>query len=276
MQKNITFASIDIHTSRQWMEQRSRPLLAVLGWELRRRMLSRSSRILLALLFLFSGFITWVQLFDGGVAFDARWPLFDIVQALGDLLWLFLMLVPIIVADAVVRDYKQRVHEIIMTTAVPTWAYVWGRFLAGLCICFLLALPMLVTLLVADLFWNILVGSHPGYLVPDMGTVIVFWAVIILPVMLLVSGLSFGLSTLLPRLSGQAKLIILLGWILVCQGFVSYAGDYAQRMQLARLLASKIPDLSPWLWLLPVYAGLGMVCVGLAAVLFRRFSDVLH
>jgi ABC-type transport system involved in multi-copper enzyme maturation permease subunit len=102
-------------------------------------MLSRSSRILLALLFLFSAYITWIQLFDAGVAFDSRWPLLDIVAALGDLLWLLLMLVPIIVADAVVRDYKQRLHELIMTTAVPTWAYVWGRFLAGLCICFLLA-----------------------------------------------------------------------------------------------------------------------------------------
>lgn len=266
MQKNITFASIDIHTSRQWMEQRSRPLLAVLGWELRRRMLSRSSRILLPLLFLFSAYITWIQLFNAGVAFDSRWPLLDIVGALGDLLWLLLMLVPIIVADAVVRDYKQQLHELIMTTAVPTWAYVWGRFLAGLCICFLLALPMLATLLIADLFWNVLVGSHPGYLVPDMGTVVVLWAVIILPVTLLVSGLSFGLSTLLPRLSGQAKLIIFLGWVLVCLVVVS-------RVQLVRLL---IPDLSPWLRLLPVYAGLGIVCVGLAAVLFRRFSDVLH
>ena len=276
MQKNITFASIDIQSSRRWMERHSRPLLAVLGWELRRRMLSRSSRILLVLLFLFSGFITWVQLFDGGVTFDARWPLFDIVQALGDLLWLFLMLVPIIVADAVVRDYKQRLHELVMTTAVPTWAYIWGRFLASLCICFLLALPMLATLLVADLFWNVLVGSHPGYLVPDMGTVVVLWAAIILPAILLVSGLSFSLSTLLPRLSGQAKLIILLGWILLCQVVISYTGDYAQRMQLAHLLASKIPDLSPWLWPPFVYAGLGIVCVGLAAVLFRRFSDVLH
>jgi len=266
MQKNITFASIDIHSSRQWMEQRSRPLLAVLGWELRRRMLSRSSRILLALLFLFSGFIMWVQLFNGGVAFDARWPLFDIVQALSDLLWLLLMLVPIIIADAVVRDYKQRLHEIIMTTAVPTWAYVCGRFLAGLCVCFLLALPMLATLLVADLFWNVLVGSHPGYLVPGMGTVVVLWAVIILPVMLLVGGLSFGLSTLLPRLSGQAKLIIFLGWILLCLVVVS-------RVELVHLL---IPDLSPWLRLLPVFAGLGIVCVGLATILFRRFRDVLH
>src|SRR5260370_34701276 len=42
------------------------------------------------------------------------------------------MLLPFVNADGVTRDLSRRTHELLMATALPTWAYVWGRYLAGL------------------------------------------------------------------------------------------------------------------------------------------------
>src|SRR5256884_3560350 len=49
--------------------------------------------------------------------------------------------------DGVTRDLNRRTHELLMTTALPTWAYVWGRYLAGLVMSLGLALLLLASIL---------------------------------------------------------------------------------------------------------------------------------
>src|SRR5258707_6698924 len=45
---------------------------------------------------------------------------------------LFGVLPPFVAGDGVALDLNRRTHELMMTTPVPTWAYVWGRYLAGI------------------------------------------------------------------------------------------------------------------------------------------------
>jgi hypothetical protein len=39
---------------------------------------------------------------------------------------------PFIAADGVARDVQRRTHELLMASAVPSRAYIWGRFLSSL------------------------------------------------------------------------------------------------------------------------------------------------
>jgi hypothetical protein len=129
----------------------------------------------------------------------------------------------------------------------------------------------------------------------------------------LVTGVSFALGTLLPRFSNPVKILVLTAWFLslylsIPQNALSvypawdptsramasvlytqykpetepdlilqYPKDMAalqQMRQRIRDIEQKMPDLLPWLPPKLVYAGLGLAFVALAAAGFRRFRNV--
>src|SRR5579859_1570824 len=138
--------------------QRARPLLAVMAWEARRLRASRASWISALVAFCLFLFAIWIARapiqmgfgnaagsFSASVAGTSAWGLIVIFPSF--LLFPLAIVLPFISADGVGRDLKRRAHELLMTTALPTWAYVWGRYLVVL----LLSLGLAVALLAAIL-----------------------------------------------------------------------------------------------------------------------------
>lgn len=124
-------------SSRQQTQAAQRPnaLLSVLTWELRR---FRASRLfgVQALRF----FVLWLErepdtfglntLVIFFVAGTSAWGLLESLPI--GLLMLLVFLLPFVNADGVTRDLQRRIHELLMTTTLPTRAYVWERYLMGL------------------------------------------------------------------------------------------------------------------------------------------------
>ena len=100
------------------------------------------------------------------------------------------------------RDLHRRTHELLLTTALPTWAYVWGRYLVGLVMSLGLAVLLLVAILGMGGLLHLTVTDYPA---PQIGTVLLLWVGMVLPATILVSSLGFALGTLLPRLSTLIK-----------------------------------------------------------------------
>jgi hypothetical protein len=133
--------------------RRTSPLLPVLIWELRR---FRASRLF------------WFQalgcfcflLFVAGTS--AR----GLLHTLPLVLVVLVLLLPFVTADGVTRDLSRRTHELLMTTALPTWAYVWGRYLAGLLISLGLALLLLASILGMGGLLHLTVADYP---LPQIG-----------------------------------------------------------------------------------------------------------
>jgi ABC-type transport system involved in multi-copper enzyme maturation permease subunit len=243
-------------------------LLTVLSWELRRQTMTRFSRVMIVVITLLFGVITWAQLFASQPRIT-HLPLYDEVITIEVLIWIFLMFVPPLVADLVTRDYKQRTHELLMATALHSRAYIWGRYLAGLCICLAMILPGLFVQLASCWLWP------GGYAAPNAGTVLGLWLLIVLPIILVVSGLSFSLSTLLPRLPGGIKLVALIAWAIACQIVISWLTSLPQFTQLQLELAHNIPNLAAWVWPRTICLLVGLGSVALTARFFKRFSNVL-
>ena len=124
-------------------------LLRVMAWELRR---FRASRLFWFQAFGLFGFLllmTWAMhapeqmtlgkhVGGGGgdgeslSGFIAGTSAGGLLHTLPIVLMVLALLLPFVTADGVTRDVNRRTHELLMTTALPTWAYVWGRYLAGL------------------------------------------------------------------------------------------------------------------------------------------------
>lgn len=290
----------------------------VLSWELRRLLSNRSTWALAAgaelffvVLLLFKH--SWqLNLSDrpGAASFtivgsSAVGMLLEVVFAV---LLLFGMCLPFVAADGVARDYRERVHELVMTTPVPGWAYVAGRYLATL----LLGLVLCVETLVAALVVNVLLGrTAAGYPAPDVGTLITVWALVVLPAATLLLSLSFALGTLWPRLANVLKLAVLIAWIgifvfgrggslpawfqqwipgwdptsyslaaagedLATQRYAQLAAGATGTAQAAVLTAQdRLPSLQPWVLPHLGLVVLGLACAVVAAIGFRRFRDVL-
>ena len=192
--------------------------LTVCAWELRRLLACRSTLIGAPVLALF---------FVGIVLIKHQWTLplgadspqtisilastaFGQIYEMVGVLLLFLgMLMPFLTADAVARDRKKRVHELLMATPVRSSAYVWGRYLAVL----------LVALLAAALWrsrrWSPTwcCTTVQGLPAPSLVSWIPSWLVLVLPSVVLVGGIAFMLGTLLPRWAMAAKVAVLLGWV---------------------------------------------------------------
>jgi ABC-type transport system involved in multi-copper enzyme maturation permease subunit len=296
---------------------RSQPLWTVFRWELRRLSASRTLWISALLVFALTCLIevglstnpdTTTFPSDFGprtvkVDWLSNYGLFhNLPFFLGMVLALF---IPFLCTDGVALDLKRRTHELVMTTAVPSGAYVWGRYLSGLLVSLGLACVMLLGIVATAL------GMHqlqPDLvLAPDLRGIVFLWAVLFLPSVLILSGISFGLGTLYPSLSNAIKVAVLLLWFLdrpiinrVLTGNAVMLWDptsqsaastpstgqvltqLAQQTQhlspaqfLVRLhaLFSQLPDVSAWIGPRLVWIGAGIGCVALASVLFRRFQD---
>jgi ABC-type transport system involved in multi-copper enzyme maturation permease subunit len=201
------------------------PLARVMAWELRRLRASRLLWLQALGFFALSLFLTWIQqiplglnhkqasvFYPGFVAGTSAWGLM-LTLPTGTLLLLGMFL-PFINADSVTRDRSQRTHELILATVLPTWAYVWGRYLVGLLISLTLAGLALVAILVMGVVLHVTVADYP---VPQIGPQLVIWVGMVVSATLLVSSLSFALGTLLPRLVMLVKLATLLAWFLGSQ-----------------------------------------------------------
>ncbi|EFH80843.1 ABC transporter permease [Ktedonobacter racemifer] len=231
-----------------------------------------------------------------------------LLRTLPTVLIVLVLLLPFVTADGVTRDLQRRTHELLMTTALPTWAYVWGRYLAGLVMSLGLALLLLASILGMGGLLHLTVADYP---LPQIGTVLLLWVGMVLPATILVSSFGFALSTLFPRLSTLVKVVILVAWIvgalviplglgdnttppawyvnwdptsgitahgLLPSYFINLDPTITSEAQLQQFLLSienKMPDLAGWFVPHLLLAGFSLVLVLVVALAFKRFRDVL-
>ena len=297
---------------------RPHPLLSVMAWELRRFRASRLFWLQALGFFCFLLFLTWGQgmpdhflhvkgsvVISGFVAGTSAWGL---LLTLPLALVLLVLLLPFITADGVTRDLSRRTHELLMTTALPTWAYVWGRYLVGLLMSLGLALLMLTSILGMGWLQHLTVPAYP---LPQISAVLLLWVGMVVPAVILVSSLSFALGTLLPRHSTLIKVVILVAWIMgavvlptgfsnttppawyvnwdptsavTALGLLSpYSFDNAamkatseaQFQQIFLTMENKLPDLAYWFAPHLLLAGFSLALVLIAALAFKRSRAVL-
>jgi ABC-type transport system involved in multi-copper enzyme maturation permease subunit len=242
---------------------------------------------------------------NGFVAGTSAWGL---LETLPLALLLLVLLLPFVTADGVTRDLNRRTHELLMTTALPTWAYVWGRYLIGLLMSLGLALLLLAAILGMGLLLHLTIPAYP---LPLASNVLLLWVGMVLPATVLVSSLSFALGTLLPRQANLVKIVILLGWIVgavilptglrntippawysnwdptsavTALGMLpqySFADTIrkvtseAQFQQILLTVENKVPDIGTWFASHLLLAGFSLVLVLVAALAFKRSRDTL-
>jgi len=300
--------------------RRPHPLLAVMAWEARRLRASRfhwSIPLLVFVLFLIDFWparhphrVTFAGM-DYLVAGTSAWGLVDLLAT--RLFLLLALLLPFVCVDGVARDVKRRTHELLMTTTLPSWAYIWGRYLLTLLLGLGLALVLLAALLTLGFGLPLI---DPPYAAPDVGNILTLWAVIVVPATILLSSVSFALGAWLPRHSNIVKvgaLIVWLGWTGIftvltlpgqptlsnwflaidptSNGF-SGVGDLhyfntiyshlahvpvttpgAQIAQTVQTVDQRLPDLSAWLTSQLIWAALGVALIVLLTRTFRRFRN---
>ncbi|GCE09166.1 ABC transporter permease [Dictyobacter aurantiacus] len=200
--------------------QRPRLIARVIAWELRRFQASRIFWLQALGFFGLALLLVWSQKipltlnhaqavvpFDGYLAETSAWGLLRTLST--GLLLLLGMLLPFINADGAARDLSRRTYELLMATALPTRVYLWGRYLSGLLLSLGLTLLTLVALLGMGWFWHLKFADYP---MPDIGVLLAVWGGLIVPATIVVSGLSFALSTLLPRLTILVKVALMVAW----------------------------------------------------------------
>ena len=300
--------------------ERPRPLQSVMAWELRRFRASRLFWLQALGFFCLLLFVMWASrapeqfgtvhgtvAINGFVAGTSAWGL---LRTLPIALVLLVLLLPFVNADGVTRDLQRRTHELLMTTALPTWAYVWGRYLIGL----LMSLGLAVLLLAAILGMGLLLHlTIPAYPLPPTGAVLLLWVGMALPATVLVSSLGFALGTLLPRLTNLVKIVILVGWVIgaviLPSGFNTttppawyvnwdptsavtalgilpqYSGNFnglqgvtseVQLQQIFLPIENKMPDIAGWFAPHLLLAGFSLGLVLVTALAFKRSRDVLN
>ena len=206
--------------------RRTTPLWNVLAWELRRLMQSRLTWLLALICFALFLFMIWSDrgpstytaqhlsptlsyYFSGNIPYVS--PARLSYQLHRTALLLLLMALPFLCADGVARDLKRHTHELVMTTSLPTWAYVLGRYLIVLGLSLGLGVELLGAILAMDLAMHLFVGG-PEYVLPQVGPIVTFWAVLALPTIVLISSATFLLGTLLPQYANLVKIGSMLGW----------------------------------------------------------------
>jgi len=294
------------------------PLTRVVTWELRRFLASR--------LFWFQALGFWGFLLliiwalhasdqTGTVAGSEQLSAYvagtsarGLLRTLPTYLIILALLLPFVTADGVTRDLNRRTHELLMTTALPTWAYVLGRYLAGLVLSLALALLLLASILGMGWLLHLTVTDYPA---PEIGTVLLLWVGMAVSATILVSSLGFALSTLLPRLSTLVKVVIMVAWLvgalviplglgktttpptwyvnwdptsgITARGLLpAYAihlgptiTSEAQLQQLILTAENKMPDLAGWFVPHLLLAGVSLVLVLVAALAFKRSRETL-
>jgi ABC-type transport system involved in multi-copper enzyme maturation permease subunit len=318
-----------------------RPLLAVLRWELRRTLISPATWILAAMLIVVS--VVFLLLSRQQENFGQSYPAptgYVTHSVTGAIPWttpfgmavllpfpalFFGLFLPFATTDGAARDLRRRTHELLMTTPVPTWAYVWGRYLACALLCLGLAVLFLAGIVLTGLVQH---GVQPDtYPALDLPATLAIWALIVLPPAILLSGLSFALGTLLPQRTNIVKVGIVFCWFVGGNFLPAYMLDRASRSpgfspdhlpawytaylawdpsfvgsgnvhvmgQFQGIISSivrnyalseqdvlqqvcqvelRMPDLSSFVAPHLVWAAVGLVCVVVAALIFRRFRNV--
>jgi ABC-type transport system involved in multi-copper enzyme maturation permease subunit len=283
-------------------------------WELRRFCASRLFWLQALGVFCFLLLLTWTQktpehvyIGTGHVAFSgfiAGTSAAGLMHTLPLSLVVLVMFLPFVNADSVTRDVSRHTHELLMTTALPTWAYVWGRYLIGLVVSLGLALLMLAAIQVMGVLLHLTVTGYPA---PEIGNLMILWAGMVVPATILVSSLSFALGTILPRLTTLVKVVILVGWIvggvilpaafrdttppawyvnwdptsgMTGLGMLSqYSLDFravtsaAHLQQMLLSVENKGPDVGGWFAPHLLLAGVSVALVLVAALAFQRSRD---
>jgi ABC-type transport system involved in multi-copper enzyme maturation permease subunit len=301
--------------SRKDFGSSSSSLIDVAAWELRRLAASPSNFAIVGVIFaLFAGLVwvkhTWAVPVETGagrgvvltvLGSTALGTVFEVVALL---LLFFGMLVPFVVADAVARDHRQRVHELLMATPISTSAYVWGRFLASTAVALILSIVMLIAVAAADLLIHM---TEPGFPITNGGGLALTWAVLVAPAVVVIGALSFMLSTLLPRLATPAKVAVVLFWVMLSLvvdighglggfGYWTPTGNgvlkvlpQAAAERYSQILANgaadptaaalqvqqQIPDLAPWAGPHLGLVILGAIFVAITMIGFQRFKNAL-
>jgi ABC-type transport system involved in multi-copper enzyme maturation permease subunit len=201
-------------------------LLQVVSWEARRYQADPSSRRLLLIAFGLFLLVMWLVHYPASAGFSiatqgdssafitfrvSGTSAFGMVLLLFPFSFLLALLLPLLSSGGVARDVKYRTHELLMTTPVPSWVYVTGRYLFCLLASVGLALLMLLAILLMGLTLHF---TDRAYLVPQIDAAFSLWAVAILPMTVLISSLSFALGTLLPRHANLAALGTIVAWYL--------------------------------------------------------------
>src|SRR5260221_5771426 len=320
---NITLTS----NRQQTMTRRIPSFLDVTAWEARRFLASRSNRRLIFLALALFLLFMWLFKYGDTVGFS-RGPGFNFIfQVSGTTAWglagwfalftaLLSLLLPFMNAVGVAHDVKDRTYELLMSTPVPTWAYVTGRFLFCLLASLGLALLLLASVLLMGLVSHL---TQKDYLPPQVNFALTLWLIVILPSTMLLSSLSFALGTLLSRYANLAPLGIIVLWFLFSVvnapvfGLPSWYGTweptnfgmatilqqpYSQGLQTiqSRLweanqltpdllrqfttsfqsLQQTTPDLLPWLGTHLIQLGVGLVFVLIVVLTFKRSRSVLN
>ena len=293
----------------------SSSLVDVAAWELRRLAASPSNFAIVGVIFaLFAGLVwvkhSWSVPVETGagrgvvltvLGSTALGTVFEVVALL---LLFFGMLVPFVVADAVARDHRQRVHELLMATPISTAAYIWGRFLASLAVALVLSVVMLIAVAAADLLIHL---TEAGFPMTNWGGLVLTWAVLVAPAVVVIGALSFMLSTLLPRLATPAKVAVVLLWVMLSLmvdighglgwfGYWTPTGNgvlkvlpQAAAERYAQILANgaadpaatavqvqqQIPDLGSWAGPHLGLVVLGAIFVAITMLGFQRFKNAL-
>ncbi|GHO97307.1 hypothetical protein KSF_073550 [Reticulibacter mediterranei] len=294
--------------------ERPHPLLSVMTWELRRFFASRLFWLQALGFFCFLLFVIWAmkmpsqfgrstmpgqEALDGFVAGTSAWGLLTNLPSAS--LLLLVLLLPFVTADGVTRDLSRRTHELLLTTSLPTWAYVWGRYLTGLLISLGLAGLLLVAILLVGLLLHMTVPTYP---LPPTGVVLLLWVGMVLPATVLVSSLGFALSTLLPHMATLVKIVILVVWVIgaviLPNGFhdtppptwyvnwdptssvtalgllpkyslhLSTITSQAQLQQILFTVENQMPDITGWFVPHQLLAVLSLLLVLVAALAFQR------
>ncbi len=298
--------------------QRPHPLVAVITWEFRRFRASRLFWLQALGFFVFVLVALWLDLqpspftlfgsLSGFVAGTSAWGLLQYLPI--GLVLLLGLLLPFVNADGVTRDLQRRTHELVMTTVLPGWAYIWGRYLVGLVMSLGLAVLMLAAILGTGAIFHLTINNYPA---PDIANVLLLWVGMVVSATILLSSVSFALGTLLPRLSTLVKVVILLAWFVgitilprvlsdtasppawyvawdptnavTARGvlrqydanFQNQTAHLTSEAQLQHLLLSvenQAPNLGTWFGQHLIEAGLSLLLVALAAFAFQRFRNV--
>jgi ABC-type Na+ efflux pump permease subunit len=215
----------------------------------------------------------------------------------------FGMVVIFIAADGVAHDHRHRVHEILMASPIGSFAYVLGRFAAVLAVCAGLSVLVALSIVSAN---QMIHGSQPDYPPSNLSALATDWAVIVLPSVAAITGLSFMAATLKPTLATAIKLGSVLAWFAlsvvvdVGHGFAwlgywlpggmgelkvvpnAVAAQYAALVgaglptaQLEMQAQQAVPNLWPWVG---PHIGMTVIAIGLAlfaAWRFKRYRDAL-
>ena len=304
------------------LDKSPRLFLSVMTWEFRRFRASRLFWFQALGLFGFLLLMTWalhspdnisaehVSNAGGGEplsGFVAGTSAGGLLRTLPIVLVVLALLLPFVTADGVTRDLNRRTHELLMTTALPSWAYVWGRYLAGLVMSLGLALLLLASILGMGWLLHLTVTDYPA---PEIGNVLLLWVGMVVSATILVSSFGFALSTLLPRLSTLVKVVIMVAWIVgglviplglggttppawsvnwdptsgitalgLLPAYAIHLGptitNEAQFQQFILNIENKMPDLAGWFAPHLLLAGVSLVLVLVAALAFQRSRDTL-